>query len=246
MKIGPLYSAGVPSTFLVSLLSIPQANTITFIVDRFIRVEYKFNDNWMNSQKTITRLLSVGQKCVFNVVVRIKRLALEFVWSLKLIRRILIGSHRYNCIIAGGKLTSSISEVLTASSRCGSYCDLSGELVPGQQCGPREVCCGSLRSRRCCTASSLEAAIVGLTDSVLSRDIGCPEIDEDDVDEDDRDPRGYPSTTVSSTGFETVVQWVFLISIYQLCKYHFVGFRYKTAQALIIANCRVTWLMTRE
>jgi len=125
----------------------------------------------------------------------------------------------FNCNdVAGGQLASSISDVLAvSSSHCGSFCDLSGQLVPSRQCGPRQVCCGSLRSRHCCSTSSLEAAIITLTNSALSEDSKCPEVDRDDLDEDDGaqalNPLGYSSTTTSPTA-ESAIQWDFMLFVY--------------------------------
>lgn len=105
--------------------------------------------------------------------------------------------------IAGGKLSWSFSDVFHTVSRCGSYCDMYGQLVPAQQCGPHQTCCGDLRMRTCCYTSDVERSdnlVKGLW-----KDASCDGIsnviadhhDNDDDDSDDDDPTSKVSSTTT-------------------------------------------------
>lgn len=116
----------------------------------------------------------------------------------------------------------SFSDVFPTLSRCGSYCDVSGQLVPRQQCGPRQICCGTLRKRTCCQASDEP------TDSIVKelwRDVTCASIndvtghEQRHKDDDDDDYNKYPSTTTQAwtgTEFSGVQWWWFVVPLITL------------------------------
>lgn len=110
--------------------------------------------------------------------------------------------------LAGG----SFSEVFPSLSRCGSYCDKSGQLVAAQQCGRNQICCGHLQMRTCCDTSTIESS----NDLVsgLWRDTTCAVVnpvstndDHDDAVDVDDNKESLTTTTVSTINDLPGIQW---------------------------------------